>query len=215
VHSGSEPLFARWGIEPLDGVLVDPASGEADAGAPGVAPIAYNYESHPLARGLNPDRMTFFSGVRPLAVHKTAAGDSVQRVVLGSPRSWVTPDLSVLSRRDGSLAPGAARQDYQTIAAAGRYPRPGGEARIVVFGDSDFASNRYLRALYNLDLALNAVHWAVERESEITLRPKLRTPVQFPLPIQNTLRTFHGVGLLVPELLLLGAGLLWLRRRAA
>jgi ABC-type uncharacterized transport system involved in gliding motility auxiliary subunit len=121
----------------------------------------------------------------------------------------------VLSGRRGELAPGDARQDYHTIAAAGRYPRAGGEARVVVIGDSDFASNRYLRALYNLDLVLNAVHWAVERESEITLRPKLRVPKQFPLPIQNTLRTFHGVGLLVPELLLLAAGLVWLRRRQA
>ncbi len=215
VQSGLEPLLSRWGIEPLDGVIVDPASGEASEGSPGVDPIAYNYETHPLTRGLNPDRMTFFSGARPLAVHNTASGDSVRRVVLASPRSWVTPDLSVLSHRSRRLEPGSAPLDYHAIAAAGRYPRPGGEARIVVFGDSDFASNRYLRALYNLDLALNAVHWAVERESEITLRPKLRTPRQFPLPIQNTLRAFHGVGLLVPELLLGIAGLVWLRRRAA
>jgi hypothetical protein len=55
----------------------------------------------------------------------------------------------------------------------------------------------------------------VEKESEITLRPKLPTPKQFPLPIQSTLSTFHGVGLLVPELLLLGSGLVWLRRRQA
>ena len=55
----------------------------------------------------------------------------------------------------------------------------------------------------------------MERESEITLRPKLRTPKQFPLPIQSTLSTFHGVGLLVPELLLLAGGLVWLRRRLA
>jgi ABC-type uncharacterized transport system involved in gliding motility auxiliary subunit len=214
-ESGAEPLLARWGIEPLAGVIIDPASGEVSEGVPGVAPIAYNYESHPLASGLNPDRMTYFSGARPLAVHNTAAGDNVRRVVLASPRSWVTPDLSVLSRRGDPPLPGAARQDYHAIAAAGRYPRPGGEARLVVFGDSDFASNRYLRALYNLDLVLNAVHWAVERESQITLRPKLRTPMQFPLPIENTLRTFHGVGLLVPELLLVAGGLVWLRRRAA
>ena len=57
-----------------------------------------------------------------------------------------------------------------------------------MFGDSDFASNRYLRALYNLDLVLNAVHWALEREPEITLRPKLRDAVQFPLPMQKTAR---------------------------
>ena len=214
-QSGIEPLLARWGIEAPDGVIVDPAAGASSGGDPGVDPIAYNYEAHPLARGLNPDRMTFFAGARPLVPHNVGAGDSVRRVVLASPRSWVSPDLSLLSRRSGRLEPGTAPQDYHTIAAAGRYPRPGGEARIVVFGDSDFASNRYLRALYNLDLALNAVHWAVERESEITLRPKLRTPKQFPLPLQNTLRTFHGVGLLVPELLLLAGGLVWLRRRTA
>jgi ABC-type uncharacterized transport system involved in gliding motility auxiliary subunit len=148
-------------------------------------------------------------------LRNAAAGDSVRRVVLASPRSWVTQDLSVLSGRRARLAPGSATQDYHTIAAAGRYPRAGGEARLVVIGDSDFASNRYLRTLYNLDLTLNAVHWAAQRESEITLRPKLSTPKQFPLPIQNTLRTFHGVGLLVPELLLVAAGLVWLRRRQA
>jgi hypothetical protein len=165
-------------------VIVDPASGRSRERS-GVGPIAY-HETHPLARGLTPERMTFFAGARPLALHNTGSGDSVRRVVLASPRSWVTQDLAVLSRRGAALAPGSATQDYHTIAAAGRYPRAQGETRIVVIGDSDFASNRHLRSLYNLDLVLNAVHWAVERESEITLRPKLSTPKQFPLPIQNT-----------------------------
>ena len=214
-QSGIEALLDRWGILAPEGVIVDPAAGAAGDGARGIDPIAYNYETHPLSRGLNPDRMTFFSGARPLLPHNAGPGDSVQRVVLASPRSWVTQDLSVLSRPGGALQRGDAPQDYHVIAAAGRYPRAGGEARIVVIGDSDFASNRYLRALYNLDLAINAVHWAVEKESEITLRPKLPTPKQFPLPIQSTLRAFHGVGLLVPELLLLAGGLVWLRRRQA
>jgi len=214
-QSGIEALLDRWGILAPEGVIVDPASGAAGDGALGIDPIAYNYESHPLSRGLNPDRMTFFAGARPLLPHNAGPEDSVRRVVLASPRSWVTQDLSVLSKPRGALLRGGAPQDYHAIAAAGRYPRAGGEARIVVIGDSDFASNRYLRALYNLDLMMNAVHWAVERESEITLRPKLRTPKQFPLPIQSTLRTFHGVGLLVPELLLLGGALVWLRRRQA
>ena len=214
-QSGIEALLDRWGIQAPEGVIVDPASGAASDGASGTEPIAYNYESHPVAQGLTPDRMTFFAGVRPLVPHNPGPDDSVRRVVLASPRSWVTQDLSALSGRTALARPETARQDYHAIAAAGRYPRAGGEARIVVIGDSDFASNRYLRALYNLDLALNAVHWAVEKESEITLRPKLRTPKQFPLPIQSTLSTFHGVGLLVPELLLLAGGLVWLRRRLA
>jgi hypothetical protein len=214
-ESGFEALLARWGIEAVDGVIVDPASRASLEGAQGVEPIAYNYETHPLSRGLGPDRMTFFSGVRPFVLHNPAPGDSVRRVVLASPRSWVTTDLSVLSGATRRLEPDGAREDYHVIVAAGRYPRAEGEARIVAIGDSDFASNRHLRSLYNLDLMLNAVHWAVERESEITLRPKLQTPNQFPLPIQNALRSFESVGLLVPELLLLGGGLVWLRRRVA
>ena len=77
------------------------------------------------------------------------------------------------------------------LVVAGRYPRESGEIRIVAFGDSDFASNRYLRTLYNLDLVLNAVHWAIEREPEITVRPKIRDTVQFPIPVENTLLTLE------------------------
>ncbi len=89
------------------------------------------------------------------------------------------------------------------------------ETRIFAVGDSDFASNRYLRALYNLDLVMNGVHWALEREAQIALRPKIRDTVQFPLPVQDSLRMLYGVGLLLPELLLIAGGVLWLRQRSA
>jgi hypothetical protein len=94
----------------------------------------------------------------------------------------------------------------------GVYPRGGREARIVVIGDSDFASNRYARSLYNLDLALNAVHWATQQDARIGLRPKILAPDQFPLTPLETLHMFYGVGLLLPEGLLMAAGLAWLRR---
>ena len=76
---------------------------------------------------------------------------------------------------------------------------------------ADFES---LRGLYNQDLALNAVHWAADRTERITLRPKALPPHQFPLTPQETLRMLYGVGLLVPELLLVAGGLTWLRRRS-
>ena len=85
----------------------------------------------------------------------------------------------------------------------------------MAFGDSDFASNRYLRALYNLDLLVNAVHWATERESAITLRPKAGRLLQFPVPIQRSLNALYGIGLLVPELLVMAGMWVWLRRRSA
>ena len=186
VESGLEALLGRWGIQTPDEVIVDPASGRSTASRTASNPIVYNYETHPVDAGPRPRPHDLLLRRAP-ARRRASPGpdDELRALVLASPRSWLTPDLAVLSgRRRAAAARRARGRTTSRSLAAGRYPRAGGETRIVAFGDSDFASNRYLRALYNLDLVLNAVHWALEREPEITLRPKLRTPDQFPLPSQ-------------------------------
>ncbi len=210
--SGLVQLLAGYGLRSPDHLVVDPASAPLEEGADGLGVLAFHFESHPVTRGLGPNRMVFFPGARSFTLRKPRREDDLERLVLASPRSWLSDDLSLLGRSRPRPARQGAREDYHSIAVAGSYARDGRTARIVAFGDSDFASNRWLRTLYNADLVLNAVHWAVQRESEIKLLPKLRSTVQFPLPVQNTLRTFYGIGLLVPELLLLAGGLVWLRR---
>jgi hypothetical protein len=214
-ESGVEPLLNEYGFGTPESVLVDPASGTVDSTADGLGIVAYNYSTHPTTAGLDSNRMTFFPGVRPVKPRTPHPGAHVEAVVWSSPRSWVTTDLSVLEQRSGRIENTGEPQGYHYIAAIGRYPGEDGETRIAVIGDSDFASNRYLRALYDLDLILNTVHWAVQREANITLRPKIRTTVQFPLPVQNTLRTLYGAGLLVPELLAVAGVVAGMRRRAA
>jgi hypothetical protein len=215
VDSGLEGLLAEYGITSPNAVLIDPASGSVEATVKGLNPIAYNYSTHPVTHGLDRNRMTFFAGARSFTLRKLRVGDKIEGVVLASPRSWLNPDLSILERRSGRPEPDGAREDYFPLVVTGRYPREAGETRIVAFGDSDFASNRYLRAVYNLDLILNAVHWAAEREPEITTRPKAGAPLHFPLPIADSLRTLYGVGILVPEILLILGGTIWLSRRSA
>jgi hypothetical protein len=216
-ESGVEELLGRWGLRSANSVLIAPASGPVDGDAPGVNPIAFNYTtSHPAARGLGPSRMTFFRGARSFELRKPRPGDKLAGVVFASPRSWLHADIGVLSSKVAPERPAAAAEEYRPIAVAAAYPREGSEARIVAFGDSDFASNRHLRTLYNLDLVLNSIHWALEREPDITLRPKTSIgAMQFPLPLASTLRTFQGLGLLLPELLLVAGAILWLRRRSA
>jgi ABC-type uncharacterized transport system involved in gliding motility auxiliary subunit len=148
-------------------------------------------------------------------MRKAQPNDRLTSVVLASPKSWISEDLTLLQLHSGEPEAGSARTDYYPLVVTGKYQREAGETRIVAFGDSDFATNRYLRAVYNLDLILNAVHWVAERETEITIRPKAGAPLHFPLPIADSLRTLYSVGLLVPELLLVAGGLVWLRRRAA
>jgi hypothetical protein len=215
VESGVEGLLAEYGIETPDTLLIDPASGAVQPGAEGTGIVAYSYATHPVTQGLNRNRMTFFPGARPIGARRPRADDRVEGVVWSSPHAWASGDFSLLEKRSGRIEHDGSPRRYHFIAVAGRYPRDGKETRIVVFGDSGFASNRYLRALYDLDLILNSVHWAVQQEANITLRPKVRDVVQFPLPVESTLRTLYGVGLLVPELLLIAGGIVWLRRKSA
>ena len=44
------------------------------------------------------------------------------------------------------------------------------EARVVVFGDSDFITNRLYRQSF--DLFINGVNWLTHQEDQITIRPK-------------------------------------------
>ena len=214
--TGLEALLAEWGLDSDDRVLVDPAHGEGfDREPDGVCPLVYLYEKHPVTHGLDANRMTFFCGVRSFELRKPEVDDSLRAIVQSSPHAWLSDDVSLLEQRGGSLAPDGARPGYHPIAVTGRYRRDGVETRIFAVGDADFASNRYLRALYNLDLVMNGVHWTAEREPQITIRPKIRDTLQFPLPVENSLQMLYGVGLLVPELLLIAGGVVWLRRRRA
>ena len=170
--SGIEEVLERYGLGSPNRLIVDPASGDVDAKVEGLNPVAYNYAVHPVTKGLNRNRMTFFVGARSFDMRKPQSGDRLERIVLSSPRAWLSDDLSLLDRPSGKPQPNGTRQDYYPLVVSGQYQREAGQTRIVAFGDADFASNRYLRAVYNLDLVLNAVHWAAAREPEITIRPK-------------------------------------------
>lgn len=215
-ETGLEALLGAWGFELPDAVVIDPASGPVEGDAAGLNPILFTYAEHPVVRGLDSRRMLFLLRARPvLPTRKPAPQDDLAGVAFTSGRAWLTEQVRAAERGLLPAPPPDATRQHFPLAAAGRYPRDGVEARIVVFGDSDFASNRYLRALYNLDVVLNAVHWATQREEQITLRPKTLTPHQFPLTPQDSLRMFYGVGLVIPEGCLIAAALIWLRRRSA
>ena len=55
-------------------------------------------------------------------------------------------------------------------APAADAPKP--ETRIVVIGDSDFATNNYLGISGNRDMFLNTVNWLAQQENLISIRPK-------------------------------------------
>ncbi len=213
--TGVEEILAEFGLTSPDAIVIDPDSGPAEGDAPGLNPLAHGYAQHPVTRGLDHNRMTFFRHARSFTLHKPRPDDRLTAIVFSSGDAWLDRDTSHLNRKRTPERPPDAQIEYWPLVVAGQYERDGQQVRIVAFGDATFATNRYLRTLFNLDLTLNAVHWALEREPAITLRPKLGHLLQFPVPIQRSLDALYGVGLLVPELLVMAGAWVWIRRRGA
>ncbi len=89
-------------------------------------------------------------------------------------------------------------------------PRPG---RLVVFGDSDFASNAQLSSVGNPTLLLNALNWLVERENLLAIPAKQADQIQLNLT-RRDLSTIYLIVLVALPLASLSVGVaVYLRRR--
>ena len=83
----------------------------------------------------------------------------------------------------------------------------------MVFGDSDFARNKYFYSSDNQDLLLNSVNWLAEDYDLISIRPKL-IPIR-ELVLNKREREFvkWSSWFLPPAIMLLAGGYVWWRRR--
>ncbi|MGE0527621.1 MAG: GldG family protein [Bdellovibrionales bacterium] len=88
------------------------------------------------------------------------------------------------------------------------------EFEAVVFGDSDFVSNRALMLGVNRDLALNAIAELTAQKDLLSIRPKMPKGTMVTLTQAARWGVLIG-GLSIPVLLLMAAGVMWFRRRSA
>ncbi len=207
--------LGRWGFDLPSGIVLDRRNSPLVREPRGISLIVNGFTDHPIVKRMSPRTMLLIPGAAPvIAARKPAPNDRMRALAFSSPYSWLETDVAA-AFRGAAVEPDPDEQQAREIpiAAAGRYPRGEVEARIVVFGDRDFVSNRLLGALYNADLLLNAVHWLVEQDPRISLRPKGWTPRQDPLTLQETLSFFYFFAFALPELLLLLGIHAWYRQR--
>jgi ABC-type uncharacterized transport system involved in gliding motility auxiliary subunit len=100
------------------------------------------------------------------------------------------------------------KEDEPTAAEAKK------EGRLAVFGDSDFASNRYFNLSGNGNFFLNTVNWLTEESDLISIQPRTSSPrtVQF-TPSQGRMIFFVSVIILPLVVLILGISV-WIRRKS-
>ncbi len=169
VNSGLEGAFKSWGVVLGKDEVIDPESQN-----PEVA-IAQQYTEHPIT---NPRSSPFqLATIFPVArsVSKAATpplGWNVTELAKTGPRAW--GETGSLQSGQVKFDPGQDLKGPVPLAVAATHGSGESESRVVVIGNSLFASNGYYRLSGNRDFALNAVSWTAKEESRISIRPKQR-----------------------------------------
>lgn len=177
-------LAHDWGMDVGNNIVVDVSGMGRLIGTDASVPVAANYPAHPITQ-----RFSYLTAY-PLARSVTPVsagvdGHVAQSFVETSPRSWAESDIkSLLTTGEVSLDESKGdKKGPVSIAAAvtatgpsAQAPKPDEgpkpETRVVVFGDSDFASNAVLGIQGNRDLFMNTVGWLSQQENLISIRPK-------------------------------------------
>ena len=102
------------------------------------------------------------------------------------------------------------------IEATGMYSDLGAThqlSKIVLFSDSDFASNKYFASMDNSDIFLNSINWLADDFELISIRPKLLPYRE--LVVNSRERDFikWSSWTLPPTFMLFMALVVWWRRR--
>jgi ABC-type uncharacterized transport system involved in gliding motility auxiliary subunit len=209
-----------FGIVLGQDIVVDPDS--RFLGGDYLLPPIVEYEPHPITRDF---RQSPYLAYLPLArsvrpADESPEGVTVEVLARTGAGSWAEVDLDRVKRGEAELDPETDVDGPVPVAVVATVqPKGGGEqARIVVFGDSDFVSNRAIDPdrSANQDLFLNALNWLAEQEDLISIRVKSAASRPVILsPGQQTLIFVLVVVAFPLAILAIGVGVLWRRREKA
>jgi len=181
-----------WGFDIGSNIVVDASGIGRLLGTDASVPVAASYPAHAITD--NFQLMTAYPLARSVGpVEGGVNGHTPQSIVETSPQSWAEADIEGLGKNDGRVELNPEQGDKAgpislgaaVSAAATDAPPPpaapeGGqsepprtpESRLVVIGDSDFATNGVLGVQGNRDFFLNTVNWLAQQENLIAIRPR-------------------------------------------
>ncbi len=213
--SGLESLLCEWGVLLRDDVVFDP-----DRTLTGREVFTSTYSHHPITEKLNATAAIFYlpRSVEPYYAPRASADrPQVTPLAFSSKKSWSETHLEQNPAKynkntDDLFGPISMAVAVEKGAVAGPLKLQIHPTRIVIFGDSDFISNRGLTGA-DISLFMSALNWLLDREQLMEIAPKQVDDTRLKLTRDDLKILFWSViGVLPASVALLGI-VFWIRRR--
>jgi gliding motility-associatede transport system auxiliary component len=205
-----DDIFNAWNINASNDTVID-ASGVGRLFGTGPAvPLVTDYGDSPITRNFQ-RTMTFFPLARTVSLaNQNSPAVKGTELLKTSPASFAVKKISGSSVK---FDPKTDQRGPLSLGVAVEKKEGKKTGRVVVIGDSDFASNRWVSMQRNGDLFYNAVNWLSEESNLISIRPK--SPENRRVDLTEAQQ--RGLSLLIiyilPLIVLLGGLTIWLKRR--
>jgi ABC-type uncharacterized transport system involved in gliding motility auxiliary subunit len=146
-------------------------------------------------------------------------GVVADELVLTSPQSWAETNLEALTAtgeeaEQMQIGPDEGEDIIGLVPLAVAADNYSSGARVVVFGDAEFASDSFFHQYGNGDFLINAIDWVSEQEELISLTPKddiIRIMVSPQTYTMNLI--LLGSVFVLPGAALFSGVLVWIQRR--
>lgn len=217
--TGLEALIHAWNIRIGNDLVVDFQSYVA-GGDPAYLYVDRFSKTHPIGSGMGRNAAVL-STARRIGMGNSENNPrlSIASFMHTSGDSWAVAyreggQASLDPKRDrkGPISLGVAVERYEEHPEPGREPMQG---RMVVIGDSDFITNRYINLAGNIDLVVNSVEWLAGRHGLIGIRPKTADIRSVTLTSQQIKAVYWWSVFILPGLIVAASLLFLLRRRYA
>lgn len=201
-------LAQNWNISLGNDIVVDLTSQQP------FAPYAAQYGSSPITQKLQNITSQFPTVRSVTSLTENLSGVSTVELVFTAQQSWAETQLENLAEGASNISFDEALDIPGPISLAVSAENFQTNARVVVFGDSDFALDVNFVYYANGDLIVNAIDWTSGQEELINLTPKENTP-RVLLPPQSAMMNLILLGtvIIVPGLALVGGIWVFVQRR--
>jgi ABC-type uncharacterized transport system involved in gliding motility auxiliary subunit len=210
-------FLSKWGVDVGDDVVIDRQVRLFEGMTLGLDPVVADYGDHPAVAQLN-ERTVFSLARSVLPSQEPPENLFAVPLFVTAKTTWAETDLDLLfdegeAQQSESELGGPIPLGVAVSAFADKIGGQGdGEFEMVVFGDTTFVTNRYLRQLFNDALALSAIGWLAGQDELITIVPRAVRASRAHLSVEEARTVFYLSVLVAPELILLCGIAVWWRR---